>query len=433
MNFDFSEDLNLLREQARRFLGERCTPRTVRAVFEGEQAYDRALWSEVSRLGWTGCAIPEAYGGLGLGHEALCVIAEEMGRAIAPLPFGSSVFLAAEAILLYGTEAQKQAWLPALAAGESIGAFALAEGPGNPRAAGIATRLESGRLHGVKWPVLDGAAADCALVVAVEPSGALALVRVALDAPGVRRTTLQTLDPARPQVRIEFDCAPAERLGDAPLAWADVERLLDRAAVPTAFEQIGGAAACLEMATAYAKERFAFGRPIGSFQAIKHKLADVFVAIEIARSNAYYGAWALDTDAPELAAAAAAARIGATQAFHLASKENIQVHGGMGFTWEMDCHLYYRRAKVLSAALGSPAHWKERLVRQYEARVQPQLRSQPAAAGVAPAADAAPCACAIDDAAPPGTRTTADGAAALASGASASSTGRLDATRARTH
>ena len=401
MNFDFSEDLNLLREQARRFLGERCTPAVVRAVFEDDRPTDRALWSEVAGLGWLGCAIPEDLGGIGLGHEALCVLAEELGRANAPLPFGSSVFLATEAILRFASQAQQRAWLPALASGDRIGCFALAEGPGNPRAGGIGVQLENGRLHGAKWPVADGAAADFAIAAVRDPDGGFALVRVELASEGVTRTALQTLDPSRPQVRIDLDCARAERLGDRVLGWPDIEALLDRAAVLTAFEQIGGAAACLDAATGYAKERLAFGRPIGSFQAIKHKLADVFVAIELARSNAYYGAWALDTNAPELTAAAAAARVAATQAFHLASKESIQVHGGMGFTWEMDCHLYLRRAKVLSAALGSPAWWKERLVREYEARMQPRLRESQAAAVRAVAAAQAgrtqPCACALDE------------------------------------
>lgn len=373
MNFDFSEDLNLLREQARRFLGERCSAQVVRTVFEGDAAFDAGLWAQVASLGWTGCAIPEQWGGTGLGHEALCVLAEEMGRANAPLPFGSAVYLAAEAVLCHGSPAQQARWLPAIASGEAIGALALAEGPGNPRAAAVQARLEGGRLHGTKWPVLDGAAASFAVVVAKDPQGGLVLARVELDAPGVRRTPLQTLDPARPQVRIDFDCAPAEPLGEAALSWPQLERLLDRAAVLLAFEQIGGAAACLDMAGAHAKQRIAFGRPIGSFQAVKHKLADVFVAIELARSNAYYGAWALQTDAPELTAAAAAARVAATQAFHLAAKESIQVHGGMGFTWEMDCHLYLRRARVLSAALGGPAWWKERLVREYETRMQSRL------------------------------------------------------------
>jgi acyl-CoA dehydrogenase len=368
MNFDFSEDLHLLREQARKFLSDRCTPKVVRTVFESDQTHDAGLWREIAQMGWLGAAIPEEFGGAGLGHEGLCVLAEEIGRALAPVPFGSVAYLAAEALMLHGSQTQKQAELPRLARGESIIAFALAEGLGNPRQAGVTARLADGRLSGAKWPVLDGQSADAALVVARDETDGFALAHVRLDGPGVKRAQLDTLDPSRPMCRIDFDGAPAQRLGDCALAWADIERLLERAAVLVAFEQLGGASTCLDMANAYAKERIAFGRPIGSFQAIKHKLADVFVANELARSNAYYGAWALSADAPELPLAAAAARVSATHAFHLASKENIQVHGGMGFTWEMDCHLYYRRAKLLSTLLGSPPYWKDRLVQQWEAQ-----------------------------------------------------------------
>ena len=369
MNFDFSEDLNLLRDQARRFLKDRCPPAAARAVLEGKATWDAPLWDAIAALGWMGAAIPEAYGGLGLGHEGLCVIAEELGRAIAPVPFGSSVYLATEAVLRHGTDAQHRAWLPALAAGESIGCFALFEGPGNPAPAAVAARVPGGRITGRKWPVPDGSTAHFAIVAARDASGELGLYRVELAGPGVVRTPLKTVDPTRDQSQLDFDAAPAERLGDAPFAWADLERVLDRAAVLFAFEQVGGASVCLTMAVGYAKERVAFGRPIGAFQAIKHKLADVYVANELARSNAYYGAWALSTDAPELAVAAAAARVAATDAFHLASKENIQTHGGMGFTWELDCHLYYRRSKMLALALGSAPWWKERLVAGWEARL----------------------------------------------------------------
>lgn len=217
-------------------------------------------------------------------------------------------------------------------------------------------------LSGDKWPVPDGSIADLGLVVARDEVGSIRLCIVDLSGPGVTRTTLQTLDPSRDMAQVRLDSAPAQCLGDRPVPWCEVEQLLDRAAVPLAFEQLGGASACLEMATAYAKERHAFGRPIGSFQAIKHKLADMFVANELARSNAYYGAWALATNAVELPLAASAARISAIKAFEYASRENIQTHGGMGFTWDMDCHLFYRRAKLLSSAIGSSSYWQERLV-----------------------------------------------------------------------
>lgn len=367
MNFDFSEDLNMLRDEARKFLAERCPTTAVRRILEGEAPYDRDLWLQVAQMGWLGAAVPEDFGGAGLGHEGLCVIAEEIGRAIAPIPFASSVYLVTEAILAHGSEAQKRKYLPRLAAGELIGAFAIAEGAQDPRPQAIAARLRGNTLSGTKWPVPDAAYADLAVVVARDENDQVRLAIVELAGKGVSRATIETIDPTHQQARLDFDAAPAEPLGEGSVSWDAVQALLDRAAVLVAFEQVGGAQACLEMATAYAKERVAFGRPIGSFQAIKHKLADVYVATELARSNAYYGAWALSTGAPELPLAAAAARVAATDAYHLASKENIQTHGGMGFTWELDCHLFYRRAKMLALALGSARHWKHRLVDRWDA------------------------------------------------------------------
>ena len=194
------------------------------------------------------------------------------------------------------------------------------------------------------------------------------LFLVDLAGAGVTRETLKTLDPTRGAARLTFAGAPAERLGEAGEGLALVEQVLDRAAVLLAFEQVGGADRCLEMAKDYALERYAFGRPIGSYQAIKHKLADIYVKNELARSNAYYGAWALNTGAAELPMAAAAARIAACEAFWFAAKENIQTHGGIGFTWEMDCHLFYRRARQLGLVAGGAKGWKERLVSQLERR-----------------------------------------------------------------
>jgi alkylation response protein AidB-like acyl-CoA dehydrogenase len=362
MNFDFSDENKLLREQARRFLADRCPTSAVRAILEGDATHDRALWQGMAEMGWLGAALPEDYGGAGLGSEGLCVLAEEIGRALAPVPFASSICLAAEALLRHGDEACRRQWLPALADGSRIACFALAEGPGNPRAAAVRARVAQGRLTGDKWPVPDGEAADMAIVVALDERDQPGLYLVELAQEGVTREALRAVDPSRKQARLTFAGAEVRPLAAGEAGWAGIERLLDRAAVLMAFEQVGGASASLEAATGYAKERQAFGRPIGSFQAIKHKLADVYVAIELARSNAYYGAWALSTDGPELALAAATARVAATDAFHLAAKENIQTHGGMGFTWQMDCHLYYRRARQLAVQLGSNPYWKQRLV-----------------------------------------------------------------------
>jgi alkylation response protein AidB-like acyl-CoA dehydrogenase len=365
MNFDFSDDLKQLREQARKFLGERCPTTAVRKVLEGPEPYDKALWQEIAGMGWTGAAIPETYGGAGLGHLGLCVLAEELGAALAPVPFSSSVYLASEAIVAGGSEAQKRAWLPRLASGAAIGTLALAEGPGKADARKLRTSFRGGALTGEKLPLPDGDVADVAVVAAQGERGVV-LTLVDLAGPGITRTPVQTIDPSRSHASIAFANAPAELLGAAGEGESLLRRVQDRAAVLLAFEQVGGAQRALEMARDYALGRYAFGRPIGSFQAIKHKLVDVYVATELARSNAYYGAWALARNAPELPLAAAAARVSANEAYFLAAKENIQVHGGMGFTWEFDCHLYYRRAKLLSLALGSTRSWKDRLVTQLE-------------------------------------------------------------------
>jgi acyl-CoA dehydrogenase len=364
MNFEFSDELLQLREQARRFLADRCPPAVPRRILESDEAYAAELWRAIAEMGWTGAAIPEEYGGVGLGRLAVCVLAEEIGRAVAPVPFSSSVYLASEAIMLFGSEQQKRTWLPKLAAGEVIGTLAMAERPGSSDPERLTASVSGGRLTGVKLAVPDGDIADFAVVVA---PGSCWLHLVDLTSAGVSRETVVTFDPTRSHARIAFSGAEAEPLAGSVGA-ETVRRLLDYAAVPMAFEQVGGAQAALEMANAYAKERFAFGRPIGSFQGIKHKLADMYIQVELARSNAYYGAWAVHSDAAELPIAASVARIAACEAGWFVTKENIQTHGGMGFTWQMDCHLYYRRAKLLSLALGGAREWKLRLVREVRAR-----------------------------------------------------------------
>ncbi len=368
MNFDFSDELNQLRDEARRFLTDRCPPAVPRAILDGPEPYDRALWQAIAEMGWTGAAIPEEYGGVGLGRLAVCVLAEELGRAVAPVPFSSSVYLASEAILLFGSDAQKKAYLPQLAAGALIGTFAMAERPGPADAARLATSVAGGKLSGVKLAVPDGDIADFAVVVANGGNASAPfLYLVDLKGGGVAAETVTTIDPTRSHARLTFTGAAAEALPSS-LGADSVRTLLDYAAVPMAFEQVGGAEAALDMANAYAKERYAFGRPIGSFQGIKHKIADMYIQVQMARSNAFYGAWAVHTQAAELPIAASVARIAATEAGWFVTKENIQTHGGMGFTWQMDCHLYYRRAKLLGLALGGAREWKLRLVRELRAR-----------------------------------------------------------------
>jgi alkylation response protein AidB-like acyl-CoA dehydrogenase len=317
-------------------------------------------------MGFLGVAIPEAFGGAGAGHLELCVIAEEMGRALAPVPFSSTVYLAAEAILLAGSEAQKQKWLPAIASGAAIGTLALFEGKGNPSPKAIKLQASGGTLNGVKKPVPDGAIADFAVVAARTGSTGrdtdISLLLVDMNAEGVEAKPLTNVDPSRGQAELTFRNCKAEPLGAANEGWSILSRVLDRAAVLMAFEQVGGADRALEMGRDYALDRIAFGRPIGSFQAVKHMLADMYVAATLARSNCYYGAWALSTNASELPEAAAAARISATQAFQHCAKNNIQVHGGMGFTWEFDCHMYYRRANATALSLGSLSYWEDALI-----------------------------------------------------------------------
>jgi len=370
MNFDFSDDQKQIKDQARKFLSEKCTTKTVRNIYQGGGSFDSALWRQIAEMGWMGTAIPEEFGGLGLGYLELCVVAEELGRALAPVPFSSSVYLFAEALLIAGTDEQKKRLLPKVASGELIGTFARSEGPGAVTAKNIRTSFKAGKLSGTKIAVTDGMDEQYAVVLArgSEEAGerGLQLVLVDLKGAGVTRAAVASLDPSRGAAKITFDNAPAEALGKLGEGWQDASRVLDRAAILMAFEQVGGADVCLAMAKDYAMTRYAFGRPIASFQAIKHKLADMYVNNELARSNAYYGAWALSTGARELPLAAAAARISATQAFDYASKENTQTHGGIGFTWEADCHFYYKRSRQLGLALGPQRAWKDKLVGELE-------------------------------------------------------------------
>jgi alkylation response protein AidB-like acyl-CoA dehydrogenase len=366
MNFDFSDDQKQLRDQARKFLGEKCSPKAVRVVLEGKEPYDRALWKGLAEMGFLGVAIPEEFGGAGAGHLELCVIAEEMGRALAPVPFSSTVYLAAEALLLAGSDAQKQRWLPKIASGEAIGTLALFEGKGNPSPQAIKLAASGTALNGVKKPVPDGAIADFAVVAARTGSSGretdISLFLVDMKGGGVEANALTNVDPTRGQAEVTFKDCKAEPLGAVGEGWSIINQVLDRAAVLVAFEQVGGADRALEMGRDYALDRIAFGRPIGSFQAVKHMLADMYVSATLARSNCYYGAWALSTNASELPEAAATARISATQAFQHCAKNNIQVHGGMGFTWEFDCHMYYRRSNALALGLGSLSYWEDALI-----------------------------------------------------------------------
>ena len=373
MNFDFSDDQKLLKDQARKFLTDKCSRQVVRSVLDNsENQYSKELWQEVVNMGWTATAIPEEYGGLGLGMLELCVIAEELGRSLAPIPFSSSIYIFAEFLKAYGSEEQKQQYLPKIASGELIGSFAFPETKGTPRINSINSKVENNKLSGKKLPVNDGQVADMLIVAANSDNNqnhnSLSLYIVETNQDGVSKKLLDTLDPTRPSSEVNFKDADCISLGDKGEGWTMIQNILNRAAILFAFEQVGGAQVALDEAKKYSIERYAFGKPIGSFQALKHKMADMYVKNELAKSNAYYGAWALSTDSMELPVAAAGARVSATEAFHYASKENIQIHGGVGFTWEYDCHLFYRRSKLLSLNLGSIRKWKENLISNLEKR-----------------------------------------------------------------
>jgi acyl-CoA dehydrogenase len=373
MNFDFSDDQKLLKEQVRKFLADKCPTKVVRRVLDGNETHAEEVWKGLVDLGVPGVGIPEEFGGLGLSPLELCVVAEEIGRAAAPVPFDTSVVLATEALKLAGSDTQKKKWLPLLASGEAIGTLAIAESPQPPRPRNIRTTFGGGRLNGKKVPVADGEAATFAVVLANTGGQnsnmgdrAVSLVLVDLKQSPVTRKRVETIDPARKHAELTFNAAASELLGAEGEGWQLLERLYDAAAVYFAFAQVGGAEAAMWMARDYALQRQAFGRAIGSYQAIKHKLADCYVKLELARSNAYYGAMMLTDGGADLPLAAAAARIAATEAYDFAAKENIQTHGGIGFTWEADTQFHYRRARVMALSIGGPMAWKDKLVSRLE-------------------------------------------------------------------
>jgi alkylation response protein AidB-like acyl-CoA dehydrogenase len=376
MNFEFTEDQDVLRTEVRKFLVNESPLSLARAAMEdgGERA--KEVWRGLAGLGVTTLMLPPSCGGHGLGALELCVVAEEVGRQLAPLPLASTLYLAAQALLLGASEAQQERWLPRIARGEAATWAAPLDGQCNAQALPV---FEAGVLRGTAPLVPDALAAAFAVVLAREAkSGSVVLVLADLGA-RVQRTPRATLDPSRPFASLVFDGVEAEPLDACadPLALVDAVR--QRAAILLAFEQLGGADAALDMAAAYARERRTFGRAIGSYQGIKHKLADIYTRNQMARSHCYYGAWALASGAPELPLAAAGARVSASEAFGFAAQENIQTHGGMGYTWELDCHLFYRRARQLAVMLGSVHEWRERLVQGLEAQLEAGLEAQAAA------------------------------------------------------
>ena len=361
MNLDFSDDQKFLQSEARKFLEKEGALGRNREVLDDKKSLDTELWNKIISMGWTGIRIPEEYEGLGLGHLELCVVAEELGRSLAPVPFSSSVYLFTETIIKYASEDIKKDILPKLVSGECVGTLAVTEDLLAPTESNISVISVNNKVTGTKIAVPDAGIASHVVVVCKGDDG-VELRLVDLRQKNCNVSNQENIDESRGHFSIEFNNVESQLIGEAGNGWEFLQSILNQAAVLFSFEQIGGAQAALDMANNYAKERFAFGRAIGSYQAIKHKLADMYISITLAKSNSYYGAWALLTDSSELAVAAATARVSSTEAFQFCSKENIQTHGGNGFTWEYDCHLYYRRSKLLSLNIGSLSTWKEKLV-----------------------------------------------------------------------
>jgi len=368
MNFGFSEEQEELRTAVRRFLADKSPETEVRRLMDTTEGYDPAVWSQMAdQLGLQSLTIPEEYGGSGFSYVELTVVLEEMGAALLCAPYFSTVALAANALLTSGDESAKKYLLPGLASGETIGTLAITEDNGRWDLGGIeCAATGSGKewtLSGHKSFVIDGHTANL-LVVAARTSAGISLFGVTGDAAGMTRTPLPTMDQTRKQARIEFDGTPAWLIGVDGGAEAGLGKTLDLAAVALAAEQVGGAQRCLDSSVEYAKTRIQFGRPIGSFQAIKHKCADMLLEVESAKSAAYYAGWAAAEDSDELPVVASLAKSYCSEAYFHAAAENIQIHGGIGFTWEHDAHLYFKRAKSSELLLGDPSYHRELLAQR---------------------------------------------------------------------
>ncbi len=366
MNFAFTEEQEMLRDSVRSFLEDKVPMSRVRQLMETDEGIDRGLWAEMAALGWPAMHIPEDLGGAGFTHLELGIVLEETGRMLTPSPLFSTVVLGANLLLLAGTDEQKAEHLPKVAAGEETLAVAIVEEAGRWDAGGVsATATRDGDdfvLTGEKRYVVDGHTADTLIVAARGDAGELEFHLVPGDAQGVTRERVETMDMTRKQATVDLaDVRVPQTARLAPGGAASLARLYDLAAVGLAFEQIGGAQRCMEMSVDYAKERMQFGRPIGSFQAIKHKCADMLVSVESAKSATYYAGWAAAAGDPELDIVAPLAKAFCSDAYFSIAAETIQVHGGIGFTWEHDAHLYFKRAKSSQLMLGDPSHWRSEL------------------------------------------------------------------------
>jgi alkylation response protein AidB-like acyl-CoA dehydrogenase len=365
LNFAYSEEQEELRRTVRSFLEQKSPEAEVRRLMETEDGYDPAVWQQMGeQLGLQGLHIPEEFGGSGFSYVELCIVLEEMGKRLLCAPFFSSVVLAGNTLLESGDDAAKKELLPGIASGETIATLALTEDNGRWDEEGVtlrATKAGDGwTLDGSKSFVLDGGIASLILVAARTDAG-VSLFAVDGDASGLTRTRLSTMDMTRKQAKIDFAGTPARLVGADGGGWAVLEKVLDLVDTALVNESVGGAQEVLDMAVQYAKDRIQFGRPIGSFQAIKHKCADMLLEVESAKSASYYAAACAAEGNDELNTVAPLAKAYTGEAYFHAAAENIQIHGGIGFTWEHPAHLYFKRAKSSELLFGDPAYHRELL------------------------------------------------------------------------
>lgn len=357
-SFAFTDEQNELRRTVRAFLESKANETEVRRQMELPLGYEPVVWAQMSdQMGLLGLAVPEEFGGQGFSFVELGIVCEEMGRALLPSPYFASVVLAANLIMHSGDDAAKERYLPNIASGDAVATVAVTEESGRWEVGAIRTRARSTRdgwvLDGTKAYVLDGCSADVLFVAALTDAGMALFAVDAFDS--IIRRPLSTLDQTRKQARIEFNATPASLVGREGEAWPVLMRTVALGCAALAAEQVGGAQRCLELAVDYAKMRRQFGKPIGSFQAIRHKCADVLLDVECARGVAHYAVRAAAELSDELPAAASLAKACSSDAYARAAAANIQIHGGIGFTWEHPAHLYYKRAKSSGHLLGDPA------------------------------------------------------------------------------
>ena len=352
MQFGLSESQEFLKDSARKFFAGECPSAEMRRLMETDTAYDAALWSKLTHQGYTGIIFSEEYGGVGLGQVELMLLMEEAGRALLPGPFFSTVVLAGSVLDAVASPAHKQKYLAPICRGEALSTVAILEANASWDPRDIQLTATNGKLSGAKYFVSDAAIADFIIVAARN-----GVFVVNAKAPGLKISSMSAMDLTRKLYVVEFNNTPGEEIG----ATTNLERAFDVATAALSAELVGGMQRTLDITLEYAKTRKQFGKPIGTFQAVQHQCADMYLETESSRSAVYYAGWALEENSPDASTAVSIAKMYASDAARTVGNRGIQIHGGMGFTWENDVHLYYRRAKGSETAFGDATFHRERI------------------------------------------------------------------------